>query len=423
MKSIKTIVTIFVAGIFLSLLLTAFAFAERKTIRISFIDEPRERLLQELTPEFEKETGIKVKIDFYGFEMLYQKNLANCYGHTGEYDIMQLHYPDMGLFDARGWCFDLTDWVQRDADEVQPDDIHPYQKQSHCLFKGRWYGMPMHCNANCFVFRKDILAKLGFTAPTEWEEVLQCAKKVNETYAPDMYGIVFEGRRDIQIAIKSLGMIVSYGNYIYDEKTYRPLIDTEAGLKMFELWKNLTKYAPPGVGSYGLNENYNCFAQGKAAMNFSWTTAPVFYDDPKNSVIMGKYDMTFMPGGATALGGWSLQINNDSLNKEAAWEYIKWATSPAMEKKLAPCMESPRLSVLTDPEVQRTQMNNRVYYQVLQRKPVMLPKIESTYELLDYLSAAANSVVTELLTPREAQKKLQDQYLKIMAAYGLYTGK
>ena len=50
----------------------------------------------------------------------------------------------------------------------------------------------------------------------------------------------------------------------------------------------------------------------------------------------------------------------------------------------------------------------------------MLPKIEPTYELMDYLSSAANSVVSGLATPEEAREKLQNQYKQIMLSYGLY---
>jgi len=392
------------------------------TIRVSFIDEPRERWYWNHLDEFEAKYGTKVKIDFYGFETLYQKNLANSYGHTNEYDVMQLHYPDMGLFDSRGWCFDLTDWVKRDAAEVQPDDIHPYQRQSHCLFDGRWYGMPMHCNANAFFFRKDVFAELGLTVPKTWEETVEYCELIKNS-RPDITPIVFTGRRDIQIAIKAIGMMWSYGKYIYDEETFRPQMDTEAASKMFALWKALTPYAPPGVAGYGANENFNYFAQGKAAMTLAWThCGEIFYDDPTNSKIKGLWQGYFMPGGGSTLGGWSVQVNNDSKYKEEAWEFIKWTTSPAMEMRLAHMMESPRLSVIADPEIQQKEAHQKIYYQVLQSNPVMLPKIEPTYELLDYLSTAANSIVSGLREPEEARAKLQDQYMKIMPAYGLYEG-
>ena len=414
---------IFILTLLALVLVIGVGFANAKegvTIRVSFIDEPRERWYWERLGEFEKLTGTKVVIDFYGFETLYQKNLANCYGHTGEYDVMQLHYPDMGLFDSRGWCYDFTDWVERDKAEFQPEDIHPYQRESHCLFNGRWYGVPMHCNANAFFIRTDIFDKIGMPMPTTWEEVLKASEIIKQQF-PDVTPITFEGRRDIQIAIKSIGIMWGFGSYIYDTQTFKPLMDTDAAKNMFDLWQKLAPYAPEGVAGYGANENFQYFSQGKAAMTLSWTHAGSnFYDDPNNSVVQGKWKGGYFPGGGTALGGWSMQINNDSKYKEESWQFLKWLVSPENEMKLVSNMESPRLSVIANPEIQAKEDHQRIYYEILQAKPVMLPKIEPTYELMDYLSAAANSVVSGLATPEEVRVKLQDQYMKIMTSYGLY---
>ena len=62
-------------------------------LRVAMIDEEREWAFRDLLPEFEEMTGIKVTIDTYGFEDLYNKTLTASAAHTGEYDVYQFHFP------------------------------------------------------------------------------------------------------------------------------------------------------------------------------------------------------------------------------------------------------------------------------------------------------------------------------------------
>ena len=106
-------------------------------LKVAMIDEPREWAFRDRLAEFEALTGIKVTIDTYGFDGLFNKILTASAGKTGEYDVVQMHVPDMALFDEKGFMVDLTDWVKRDAAEMELDDIHPSIQDSHMMYKGR----------------------------------------------------------------------------------------------------------------------------------------------------------------------------------------------------------------------------------------------------------------------------------------------
>ena len=52
--------------------------------------------------------------------------------------------------------------------------------------------------------------------------------------------------------------------------------------------------------------------------------------DPEQSVVSDKFAVAVQPAGkeqSTAAWTWGFGISNSSQNKEAAWEFIKWATS------------------------------------------------------------------------------------------------
>ncbi|TKJ45274.1 hypothetical protein CEE35_04765 [Candidatus Aerophobetes bacterium Ae_b3b] len=388
-------------------------------LRVAMIDEEREWAFRDLLPEFEEKTGIKVTIDTYGFEDLYNKILTASAAHTGEYDVCQFHFPDMALFDKRGYMMDITEWVMRDADEIQLDDIHPSLQESHMKYNGRYCGVPTHVGSMTFYYRKDIFEDQGYEVPTNWEEVLEIAKDVDEKYGPDIRGFVFMGRADIQGAATYLNFLGGYGGDLYDQKTFRPTVDSSEALQAMTMLKNLVAYSVKGSPSYGFDEAHVAFQQGRAAMLPFWDSGDGFFSDPKQSDIIGKWAVAPMPGGRATNGGWSVQISADSPNPEAAWEFLKWIISPEMERRLVPLKPSCRISILTDSEFSKYP-SYMGFYNVLEGNPFPFPKITPNWQMLQLLGKAENQVVTGQMTPAKSLGWLQEQYKVILLRYDLW---
>lgn len=419
MKRFKLITTIFMTFLFVfsaSLVFAAVA------LRVAMIDEEREWAFRDLLPEFEKMTGIKVTIDTFGFEDLFNKTLTASAAHTGEYDVYQFHFPDMALFDERGYMVDITDWVKRDAKEIQLDDIHPSLQDSHMKYKGRYYGVPTHVGSMTFYYRKDIFDEQKYKIPKTWDEVLEIAKDVDKKYAPRMRGFVFMGRADIQGAATFINFLGAYGGDFYDPKTFKPTINSPEALKAMTTLKELVKYSVEGSPSYGFDEAHVAFQQGRAAMLPFWDSGDGFFSDPKQSDIIGKWAVAPMPGGRATNGGWSVQISADSPNKEAAWKFLKWIVSPEMERRLVPMKPSCRISVLTDPAFSKYP-SYRGFYNVLQGNPFPFPKIGPNWQMLQLLGQAENQVVTGQTSPEKALTWLQQQYEVILLRFDLWKPK
>jgi multiple sugar transport system substrate-binding protein len=52
--------------------------------------------------------------------------------------------------------------------------------------------------------------------------------------------------------------------------------------------------------------------------------------------------------------GWTMSVSNFSKNKEAAWYFVQWATSPEMQHKLAlDGIAAPRASAANDPDFKK----------------------------------------------------------------------
>ena len=388
-------------------------------LRVAMIDEEREWAFRDLLPEFEEETGIKVTIDTYGFEDLYNKILTASAAHTGEYDVCQFHFPDMALFDRRGYMADITDWVMRDADEIELDDIHPSLQDSHMKYEGRYYGVATHVGSMTFYYRKDIFEEQGYEVPTTWEEVMEIAVDVDEKYAPDVRGFVFMGRADIQGAATYLNFLGAYGGDLYDPSTFRPTVDSPEALRAMTMLNDLVSYSVKGSPSYGFDEAHVAFQQGRAAMLPFWDSGDGFFSDPDQSDIIGKWAVAPMPGGRATNGGWSVQITADSPNAEAAWEFLKWIVSPEMERRLVPLKPSCRISVLTDPEFSKYP-SYLGFYRVLEGNPFPFPKITPNWQMLQLLGKAESQVVTGQMSPADSLAWLQEQYEVILLRYDLW---
>lgn len=405
------------------------------TLHVSMIDEIREREIIKRLPVFEKETGIKVKVDLYGFEGLFEHNLTAAYSRTGEYDVMQLHHPDLALFSR--YLVDLTDRIKRDWKEIDVDDIHPLLRKTHMQYQDRWYGVPTHVNPMTLVYRTDIFKKYGFEVPKTWDETIEVAKKITERLAPDTYGITFMGRKEIQVACTFLNFLGGYGQYILEEtdRGLKPSINTPKAVTALEKLVALKPWAVPGVLGYGFDENMMAFARGKAAMSLMWSSIINVYQDPAQSVVVDKWDLAPMPGSKqpdgsilskSLLGGWTVAISKDCPNPEAAWEFLKWLISKKLEKELVPYYESCRVSLLSDPEIQKEWPNYKAFYEILEAGPIDFPgvrpgiKIVPNMEMLDAMEIAISDALTDVATPKEALDTLQSKYMRLAIKWGLY---
>ncbi len=148
------------------------------------------------------------------------------------------------------------------------------------------------------------------------------------------------------------------GNIFKDPPTnVTPTLNTPEALESITNFTDLImKYSIGGGQITNEGDCQNALSQGKAGI---WIDAlgifgPVL-DPTKNTATASKFAVAMPPGGPKGqfpqIASHALAIPKAAKNKEAAWEFIKWATSKEMLMKGA--IEStwstnPRKSVLTN---------------------------------------------------------------------------
>jgi multiple sugar transport system substrate-binding protein len=125
------------------------------------------------------------------------------------------------------------------------------------------------------------------------------------------------------------------GQYMKGGKSQLCSKEGQASLDLYA--KLLKNNGPPGVVNYSFYQISGLYKEGRAAMAFeSSNELHSVMDGGARLKDTGVAVLPPGPGGShPTVIGWTLSISNYSKNKEAAWYFVQWATSKAMQEKLA----------------------------------------------------------------------------------------
>ncbi|MBD3309397.1 extracellular solute-binding protein [candidate division KSB3 bacterium] len=395
------------------------------TIRVAMVAEPRSDALAELADEFTELTGINVEFNILAYPTLQEKQMVALTQGTGAYDIVHVDCVWVGQYAGEGWTVPLEKFIEHtDPDTLALDDFIPAVLEEQGMWEGKIYGPPFIQAVFGLHYRTDIFDKYNMTVPQTWEQLRETAEALN-LKEPDVHGITFMGRRGVQLQCTYDNILWSYGGEWYDED-YNPTINSPEAVAALEYFKTLIPFAPEGVLTYDWDENANAFAQGRAAMTIQWqNAAPRFYD-PEQSKIVGNFEFTLIPGKeqpdgsikrTPTFGGWSLQIPKDAPNKEAAWEFLVWASSRELDPRLAYSQPGSRISGLQDPAMQEKYIE---YAGMLESLPLAKgrPRIAPYAELADALEVALSEAMTGEKSAQDALDEANTKFEFILRQWG-----
>jgi multiple sugar transport system substrate-binding protein len=159
--------------------------------------------------------------------------------------------------------------------------------------------------------------------------MMAAAEKLNDPNN-GMYGFVARGQQNPAVTQFS-GFLYAYGgDWIKDGKS---AIGTPEAVQAYKYYGDLLrKYGAPGVLNMNWPQAIAIFGQGKAAM---YTDADSLYPnllDKTKSVVTDKVGYAMFPAGPAGshpynVTSWALGVAKTSKNQDAAFEFVKWATS------------------------------------------------------------------------------------------------
>jgi trehalose/maltose transport system substrate-binding protein len=199
--------------------------------------------------------------------------------------------------------------------------------------------MPWFGDFGILYYRTDLLKKYGYSRPPKtWAELGAMAAKIQageRKSNPKFSGFVFQGNAYEGLTCNALEWLYSSGaGGFIDNGKVTINNPTAAGvLNMFRGW--VGTITPRGVTMYQEADADRVFDAGNAAFEREWPYAYAL--GQASAAIKGKFDVTTLPAipghaAVGTVGGWQLGISKYSRHIPAAIEWVRYLTSPAVEK-------------------------------------------------------------------------------------------
>ena len=375
---------------------------------------------QELARDFERQTGIQVKVVEANFFSLREKELTDLLTRGGNYDVVQVAYQWEG--EVLPHLRPLDDMVERIAPDLA--DFIPTVRTNCGQWNGHTYGLPMACDVITLLYRTDIfearsaeferLTGRPLKPPKTWPEYLEIARFLN---SESLYGNILMGKEQTYTVWS--GILHGMGGRQVDEH-WRPVLNSEVGVQSLKLFAEMYQYAPPHSEDRFIRDAETFFLQGRGAMYLAWPSliwAPL--GDTNRCKITGKIGAAVIPGGQPQLSAWSLGVNPACKDPEAAYLWIKFFVNRSNSRRLLLRYGtgSPRVSTYSDP-----QCREKLFYlpSLLEGLAGNQPRfrIPSSQELSDYLDNELIKAIRGQVTPRAALDRTAARWREILIQGG-----
>jgi multiple sugar transport system substrate-binding protein len=314
--------------------------------------------LRMLGEDYEKLTGVSIESVQVPYVNAREKIFTACSTRSGSFDVYLLDDPwFQGLADAN--CLErLTDYFTALGTDGPDNDFvgHSLALCRNPYSKGPFYCLPYVGNAMMFFYNPTMLEEAGYTGPMDtWEDVKKSAKIVAEKGRRRKFGYMMAANQ-LQSFAGWLAAFWSYGGKVLGEDGKTPSLNSEAGRTALDLWIELAESAPPGVEGMAFEELMTNLTQRVASTAIFWPIFVSILEDPDQSKVVGEMKYTALPFGTVPgkgmIGHWLTGISTESKNKQAAFDFINWASAPEQIKTSALRGNSPvRISVFEDPEL------------------------------------------------------------------------
>jgi len=290
--------------------------------------------------EFKDLTGIDVMVEILpdvrkqtSLEFSTGSSTADVFGSTLAQDGIKFlaakYYTDLKpLLDDASLTspeFDFADFTPRIMESARQDGVT--------------VGIPLWSECSVLCYHKNLFKQAGVTSdPWDWtfDDMSKAAAAVRKLGA-DIYGVSLRGAAS-QVAGMWSVWLHSFGGTWLDKDGNPALTSPEALAAVETYGRMVREYGPPNSTALDWSKSREFLLQNKAAM---WLdTSTLMPLDPSKFAPMERLGYTRTPAGPKGIRSpqvfsWVVAIYGGSKNKEAAWYFIQWATSPKFQLELS----------------------------------------------------------------------------------------
>lgn len=309
--------------------------SDPSSINVIMVNNPQMIDLQQLTDQvFEKETGIEVNFTVLPENDVRDRINQEFASQAGVYDVASISNYEVPFYADNGWLTPLDPYIAADETYDFDDIFDPIAEG--LTVDDEVYALPFYGESSFLMYRKDVFAELGLIMPENptWPEVAELAATIDEA-RPDMAGICLRGLPGWGQVFAPLTTVVNtFGGTWWDED-WNAQVDAEPFVDATQFYVDLVReHGEPGAAQAGFTECLTSMSQGGAAMWYDATSAAGTLES-ESSPVAGKIGYAPAPVLKTESAGWLYSwawgIQAASQRKDAAWEFISWASSKGYE--------------------------------------------------------------------------------------------
>jgi multiple sugar transport system substrate-binding protein len=319
-------------------------------ITLIMSNHPWQRAIGPHLAEFEKETGITVKVQTFAEQQMRDKVQLTLRSRSRALDVyMTLPSREGPQFARAAYYQPLDSYLAAAPANYKKEDF------TEGAFGGmkintKTIALPINVEGTALFYRTDLFTKYGIEPPKtldDLESVSKTIKAKGEVTPIALRGMSTALPFTFAPFLHSLG-----GAWTTGPRT--PSVNTPQGIEAIRRYATLAKdYGPPGVINNTFTQSSALMAQGKVAMELE-SSNELSSIMGKDSTITDKLGVAPFPSGSAGsvptVLSWGIAMSPYSKNKPDAWAFMQWATSPTIQLELTKAgIAPPRTSVLEDP--------------------------------------------------------------------------
>lgn len=313
--------------------------------------------LQELVEHFNQQNQGEIQVEYRQMprstDAYFDELVSSFQAGEGDIDVIGGDVIWGAEFAENGWISDLTRRLRTDYEPQGPEAFLNAQIQSVSYENSLW-GVPWFSDAGLLYYRRDLLEEGGFSEPpATWGELKDMAGRVKEQ-AGTRYGFVFQGAEYEGGVVNGCEHIWNAGGRILTGNistaspgSYSDIndpnvinIDSSDSARGLRTERSMIEdgVSPQEVASWREQESQQAFFAGDSVFLRGWPYMYALPEDTNTNVSQDQVGIAPLPVAEegmqsySCLGGWNMYINSASEKKDAAWEFIKFATSPEQQK-------------------------------------------------------------------------------------------
>lgn len=332
-------------------------FSDRKaydgvTITVAAEDVAPTTTLKQIIGDFEKETGITVKLETFDEVTLREKEVLDFTSGAATYDVVNLQWWFVPEFANAGYLVSIDDLLAKGTD---PEWLNMDDFTGSILDGFRYndtlYGIPFWLIGGMHYYRTDLLKQIGEAPPATVDDVFALA----ENAPTDVHGWVGRGNREFSSFGSFAGFAAGYGAKLFDDEYHSTLLSDPAWKEALTDWLTLmTDYSPPGSANISWYDAYQTFQKGDVIQMFETSDYGPAFENPKDSSVEGNVGYEPAPVGPAGepmqwffSEGYGINADASEEQQGAAWLFLQWRAAAETQMKELSVPDSPRFDVVS----------------------------------------------------------------------------